>query len=64
MTHWSVESESAMQLTTHTFAAYKKNPTMRRADALRQAMLEVMKSSNYGHPAYWAPYALVGEGGR
>jgi CHAT domain-containing protein len=64
VTHWSVESESAMQLTTHTFAAYKKNPTMRRADALRQAMLETMKSPQYAHPAYWAPYALVGEGGR
>ena len=64
VTHWSVESESAMLLTTHTFAAYKKNPTMRRADALRQAMLETMKSPNYAHPAYWAPYALVGEGGR
>lgn len=64
VTHWSVESESAMQLTTHTFAAYKKNPSMRRADALRQAMLETMKSPQYAHPAYWAPYALVGEGGR
>ncbi len=64
VTHWSVESESAMQLTTHTFAAYKKNPNMRRADALRQAMLETMKSPQYAHPAYWAPYALVGEGGR
>ena len=64
VTHWSVESESAMQLTTHTFAAYKKNPTMRRADALRQAMMEVMKSPSYAHPAFWAPYALVGEGGR
>ena len=64
VTHWSVESESAMLLTTHTFAAYKKNPSMRRADALRQAMLETMKSPQYAHPAYWAPYALVGEGGR
>jgi CHAT domain-containing protein len=64
VTHWSVESESAVLLTTHTFAAYKKNPTMRRADALRQAMLETMKSPKYGHPAFWAPYALVGEGGR
>ena len=64
VTHWSVESESAMLLTTHTFAAYKKNPNMRRADALRQAMLETMKSPQYAHPAYWAPYALVGEGGR
>jgi CHAT domain-containing protein len=64
VTHWSVESESAMMLTTHTFAAYKKNPQMRRAEALRQAMLETMKDARYTHPAYWAPYALVGEGGR
>jgi CHAT domain-containing protein len=64
VTHWSVESESAMLLTTHTFAAYKKNPQMRRAEALRQAMLETMKDKRFAHPAYWAPYALVGEGGR
>jgi CHAT domain-containing protein/uncharacterized protein YdaT len=64
VTHWSVESESAMQLTTHTFAAYKNNPNMRRAEALRQAMLQTMKSPQFAHPAYWAPYALVGEGGR
>lgn len=64
VTHWSVESESAMALTTRTFAAYKKNPSMRRAEALRQAMLETMKTPNFAHPAYWAPYALVGEGGR
>jgi len=64
VTHWSVESESAMMLTTHTFAAYKKNPQMRRSEALRQAMLETMKDSRFTHPAYWAPYALVGEGGR
>lgn len=64
VTHWSVESESAMALTTRTFAAYKKNPSMRRAEALRQAMLETMKTPQFSHPAYWAPYALVGEGGR
>jgi CHAT domain-containing protein len=64
VTHWSVESESAMQLTTHTFAAYEKDPTIRRAEALRQAMLSTMKIPAYNHPAYWAPYALVGEGGR
>jgi CHAT domain-containing protein len=26
--------------------------------------LAVMKSPAFGHPAFWAPYALVGEGGR
>ena len=64
VTHWSVESESAMLLTTNTFAAYKKNPHIRRAEALRQAMLDTMKMPQYAHPTYWAPYALVGEGGR
>jgi len=64
VTHWSVESESAMQLTTATFAQYQSNPKTTRADALRSAMLKVMAMEPYAHPAFWAPYALVGEGGR
>ena len=64
MTHWSVESESAMRLTTLTFDRYQKDPTMRRAEALRQAMLSTMATAPYSHPTFWAPYALVGEGGR
>ncbi len=64
VTHWSVESQSAMLLTTNTFEAYAKNPAITRAEALRQAMLKVMASKDYQHPAFWAPYALVGEGGR
>ncbi|MFM7024811.1 MAG: CHAT domain-containing protein [Limnohabitans sp.] len=64
VTHWSVESESAMLLTTRTFSAYQKDPAMRRADALRQAMLQTMQMPRYAHPTYWSPYALVGEGGR
>ena len=64
VTHWSVESESAMLLTTRTFNAYQRDPAIRRAEALRQAMLETMKSPQFAHPTYWAPYALVGEGGR
>ena len=64
VTHWSVESESAMLLTTHTFEAYKKQPELRRAEALRQAMLHTLQTPRFAHPAFWAPYALVGEGGR
>ena len=51
-------------LTTKTFAAYKGDAGIRRAEALRQAMLETMQVPRFSHPAYWAPYALVGEGGR
>lgn len=64
VTHWAVESVSAMNLTTKTFAAYKQDTQIRRAEALRQAMLDTMKNPSFSHPTYWAPYALVGEGGR
>ena len=64
VTHWSVESESAKLLTTSTFAAYQSSPAMTRSRALRHGMLVVMALPRFEHPAFWAPYALVGEGGR
>lgn len=64
VTHWAVESESARQLTTATFAHYTQNPQAPKAESLRQAMLAVMARPGYSHPAFWAPYALVGDGGR
>jgi len=27
-------------------------------------MLKVMQEKRFAHPTFWAPYALVGEGGR
>ena len=32
-----------------------------KAEALRQAKLEMMQNPRYGHPYYWAPFVLVGE---
>ena len=64
MTHWAVESESAKLLTTGTFEHYAQNPQAPKAESLRQAMLKVMAMSQFTHPAFWAPYALVGDGGR
>jgi CHAT domain-containing protein len=64
VTHWSVESESATLLTSETFAHYVANPKAPKAESLRQAMLQVMSNRRFEHPAYWAPYALVGDGGR
>ena len=64
VTHWAVDSESAMQLTTNTFAHYASHPEAPKAESLRQAMLQVMENPEFAHPAYWAPYALVGDGGR
>ena len=64
VTHWAVESESAKLLTTATFAHYANHVTARKSESLRQAMLGVMAMPDFEHPAYWAPYALVGDGGR
>jgi CHAT domain-containing protein len=64
VTHWAVESNSAMALTTATFEHYTKNPTAPKAESLRQAMLQVQSIKGYEHPAFWAPYALVGDGSR
>jgi CHAT domain-containing protein len=64
VTHWAVEGESAKALTTATFEHYSANPQAPKAESLRQAMLQVMATPAFAHPAYWAPYALVGDGGR
>ena len=62
VTYWSVDSDSAKQLTTATFTYHTANPAARKAESLRQAMLQVMAHSEHAHPAFWAPYALVGDG--
>jgi CHAT domain-containing protein len=64
VTHWAVESQSAKRLTTATFDYYTRHPDAGKAESLRQAMLGVMREPAYTHPAYWAPYALVGDGRR
>lgn len=66
VTHWPVESSSAMQLVSALFAQSTKADS--RAQALRQAQLALMRQSaggafSYAHPLFWAPFALVGDGG-
>lgn len=37
-------------------------PRMSKAQALRQASLKLMQNSQYGHPFFWARFAVVGDG--
>ncbi len=64
VTHWAVETESAKLLTTATFEHRARNPQAPKSESLRAAMLQVMADRRYAHPAFWAPFALVGDGGR
>lgn len=61
VTHWAVESNSAKELTTRTFIHFTQFPNAPKSESLREAMLQVMSDPRYGHPAFWAPYALVGD---
>jgi CHAT domain-containing protein len=69
VTHWPVESASARLLVTGLFERQAADARLSRAEALRQSMLALMQQRSkeadfaYAHPLFWAPYALVGEGG-
>ena len=69
VSNWAVETTSAKLLTTETFKRQSENPQLTRAEALRLSMLDLMGKSapggySYAHPAFWAPFSLVGDGGR
>ena len=62
VSHWYVDSDATVQLITKSFEALRKDKTLGRAGALRVAMTDLIKSDKYSHPAYWAPFVVVGEG--
>ena len=64
VTHWAVESDSAKELTTRTFAHFSTQSESPKAESLRQAILQVKSDSRYSHPVFWAPYVLVGDSNR
>jgi tetratricopeptide (TPR) repeat protein/CHAT domain-containing protein len=64
VSHWEVNSIAAVKLTTKAFAEIKADASIGRADALRRAMVALIERGepHEAHPAYWAPFVLVGEG--
>lgn len=75
VTHWPVETTSARVLTTDLFRRQAADPTLTRAQALRQTLNAMIESGeyvdpqskqtifSYAHPIFWAPFTLVGDGG-
>jgi len=76
VTNWSVHSQSARELVTDLFKRQADNPKLTRAEALRQAMMALADGPGYlgsdgkttefayAHPLFWAPYTIIGDGGR
>lgn len=66
VSHWVVETQSAMRLTNGTLEALTRNPELGKARALQRAMLALLDddtADHLAHPAFWAPFVVVGEGG-
>lgn len=63
VSHWSVPDEAAPLLTTAFLATLQKEPSLRKSEALRTAILALFAGGDKKlmHPAYWAPFVVVGE---
>jgi len=74
VSHWHVYDESTAALTVETLTVQRANPRLTKAQALQRAIATVRTgrradgtrlagwSAEWGHPAYWAPFVLIGSG--
>lgn len=63
VSHWPVNSNAAVALTTRTFKALGADHTISRSEAFRRAMVSMIDEGGpASDPAYWAPFVLVGDG--
>jgi CHAT domain-containing protein len=74
ITNWSVHSQSARELVSDLFRRQAADPKLTRGEALRAAMVGLLDGQGftddqgktlftYGHPLFWAPYTIIGDGG-
>lgn len=64
VSHWAVDSDATVKLVTRAAAEMAGDRTVGRAEAMRRAMAALIESgaAHEAHPAYWAPFVVVGEG--
>ncbi len=63
VSHWSVNSQAAVAITTGAVNAMKDKPRIGRAEALRRSISALIaRGQGWNHPSIWAPFVLVGNG--
>lgn len=65
VSHWTVSSDATVALTTGMFSEIGMG--VERSEALRRSMVSVMHNPDkpyYAHPAFWAPFVMIGDGRR
>ncbi|MCJ9732582.1 CHAT domain-containing protein, partial [Bradyrhizobium sp. PRIMUS42] len=63
VSHWAVNSDAAVVITTGTIDALNAHPDIGRAEALRRSISALIaKGGANALPGIWAPFVLVGNG--
>jgi CHAT domain-containing protein/Tfp pilus assembly protein PilF len=57
---WKVQDRSTSDLMVRLYR-HLKDPRLNKADALRQAQLEMIRNGDYSHPYYWAGFVMIGQ---
>jgi CHAT domain-containing protein/tetratricopeptide (TPR) repeat protein len=65
VSHWEVNPEATIKLITGAINRLAADKSVGRAEAMRQSMLDLINhgKAEEAHPAIWAPFVVVGEGG-
>jgi CHAT domain len=60
----AVDSGATVELITRTLSTMATDKNIGRSEALRRSMVTLIElgAPYQGHPAYWAPFVVVGEG--
>src|SRR5262249_33678792 len=64
VSHWAVYSDATVKLVTAAATEMALDPAVGRAEAMRRAMQSLIERGApfEAHPAFWAPFVVVGEG--
>jgi len=67
VSHWPVNSEATVILTTDIFRELHIDKSIGKAEAFRRAELRLLSDRSQphlSHPMFWAPFVIVGDGSR
>jgi CHAT domain-containing protein len=57
-TLWAVDDKATSMLMKEFYTDLK---TKTKSDAIRDAQLKLIKTKEFKHPYYWAPFILIGD---
>ena len=61
VTHWAVDSNVSAFITTTTIRRYRAEPELGLANALKYTIDKVREIPGWDHPAFWAPFNVIGD---